>query len=424
MSRKRASKTGREVARLFELGGYWLSREERSPFIYRNWYDPVARKTRRVSTGSRDLEIAKTDLAKLVLSEPGEDPLNPKLVALASVKKFYFEHHADEKVRSIAAARRAFALVSKYLRETLEHDDAAKVADFSLARQEGFMIWCRDKFRLSGKTISTYLSTIKAAFRFAAKPRIIRDARGREREARLLEVAPFVEDSEEAVTRVTGLERSTPRKWIPTDAELAAVIDAITEEHAFRYVICALNTWARPEAITELRVKVQVDFARELVHLNPPGRVQNKKVRPTIRLTKNLSGWLSYWNLDQPIVRNGRPVAAVDNRTLRKAAKAAKVPDWENFTRYTLRHYMATRCRRVEGIEVTREQRAEWMGHTDPNHRTTQGWYESLDPDHLVNCAQATDAILSALDRLTAKNLVSPDLHPTDNVLPLIRKGK
>jgi hypothetical protein len=63
----------------------------------------------------------------------------------------------------------------------------------------------------------------------------------------------------------------------------------------------ALNTWARPEAICELSVLRQVDFNLRIVDLNPPGRIQNKKVRPKIRLTDNLRGWLLYWNLNRPI---------------------------------------------------------------------------------------------------------------------------
>ena len=74
-----------------------------------------------------------------------------------------------------------------------------------------------------------------------------------------------------------------------------------TEAHepCFRYIILALNAWARPETIIDLSVSAQVDFESGLIYLNPPGRIQNKKVRPTIRLTDDLCGWLNYWNLDR-----------------------------------------------------------------------------------------------------------------------------
>ncbi len=158
--------------------------------------------------------------------------------------------------------------------------------------------------------------------RFAAKPHVITDAQGVEREVLLLATAPYIEDGEAAISKVTQLPRSKPRDFIPTDQQLAAMIDALPEdeEHevAFRDVVMALNTWARPEAITDLSVRHPVDFTRGIIDLNPPGRLQNKKVRPTIRLTDNLRGWLLYWNLDKPLVgkRLGVPVQSISSRTL------------------------------------------------------------------------------------------------------------
>ena len=43
-----------------------------------------------------------------------------------------------------------------------------------------------------------------------------------------------------------------------------------------------------------------------------------------------------------------------------------------------LRHYMATRIRRVVGL--SKEERELWLGHADPKHRQT-AWYESFEPD-------------------------------------------
>jgi hypothetical protein len=129
----------------------------------------------------------------------------------------------------------------------------------------------RDKHGHSCKTISTYLTKIKAAMRFAAKPHVITDAQGVEREVLLLATAPYIEDGEAAISKVTQLPRSKPRDFIPTDQQLATMIDALPEdeEHevAFGYVVMALNTWARPEAITDLSV-------------SPPGRFHGRHHRP------------------------------------------------------------------------------------------------------------------------------------------------
>src|SRR5262249_8374956 len=154
-------------------------------------------------------------------------------------------------------------------------------------------------------------------------------------------------------------------------------------------------------------VKAQVKFDLGIIELNPPGWPQNKKRRPRIRLTENLKGWLRYWNVDKPILYFGRPVINVDSRSLKKLAiKAGINPKPVN--RYMLRHYLATRIRRVEGISVPREQRAQWMGHEDPKHKQTQ-WYESFDPDYLEEAMRATDAIMLALDTLCRRrSLIAP----------------
>lgn len=421
MSGQRKNRSGkRERERLFEIGAYWLGFEAESEFVFYYWYDAAARRTRRKTTGERDLEKAKLWLAKQVLGEPPKEPLQGEAVTLAAVRHFYFRHHVRPDggrtgVRDARAIKRAFALLVVYLMRWQRNngiEGAPKVGHFSLALQEGFIKWCRDEHKLSGKTISTYMSYIKAGLRFAATPRLVRDVGGREREARLLATAPFVIDSEEKISRITGLPRSKPRSWIPNDQELAGTLGHIKDEWTFRYCVMALNTWARPEAICELSAQAQVRFDVGLVDMNPPGRTQNKKHRPMIRLTDNLRGWLLHWNLDRPIVRYGRPVKAVSNRTLQKAAKAAGVTEWKRFTRYALRHYMNTRVRRVPGVSVTREDRAQWIGHADPQHRMTEFFYESMDPEYLEEVRRAVDVVMETLSALCLKSLVAPGAVP------------
>jgi hypothetical protein len=80
----------------------------------------------------------------------------------------------------------------------------------------------------------------------------------------------------------------------------------------------------------------------------------------------------------------------------------------EGFTRYTLRHYMNTRVRRVPGVSVTREDRAQWIGHADPQHRMTEFFYESMDPDYLEQVRRAVDAVMEMLDALCRRRLIAP----------------
>jgi hypothetical protein len=75
----------------------------------------------------------------------------------------------------------------------------------------------------------------------------------------------------------------------------------------------------------------------------------------------------------------------------------------ERITPYTYRHFMATKVRGLQEVKVDREQRRLWPGH---GKRDTTSWYETLDPEHLQECARATSIILEKRDAMTARPLV------------------
>jgi len=418
---RKAGSGKRESERIFQYQGFWLSQRGDTDAYYICWYDPQTGRTERQSARTADLEQAKQKLIEAAQARPPDDPQDPAVVDIAAVKAFYFEHHVRKKgVRDQSGPGRAFAYLLQYLKSV---GAEPKVAAFTLAHQVGFMKWLAAK-ELSNKTISTYLSYIKAGMRFCARPHLIRGSSGQQREVRILSSAPHIDDSEAAVTRETQLPQSQPREWTPTDTELAAMLDA-TEgpelEGMFRYMIMTLNTWARPEAITELSVLKQVDWKAGIITLNPPGRTQNKKRRPRVRLTDNLRAWLLYWNLDKPITYFGRTVQRVDNRTLKKIAVKAGV-DPAPVNRYMLRHYMATRISRVPG--VSKEERELWLGHADPKHRQT-AWYESFDPDYLEAAMKGTDAIMAELNQLCRRrSLIAPTVVRTAVQLSVIKGDK
>jgi integrase len=230
-----------------------------------------------------------------------------------------------------------------------------------------------------------------------------------------------------------------------------------------RYDIIALNTWARPEAIMDLSVRQQVDFDTGLLNLNPLGRRQNKKQRPIIRLTSNLRGWLEEWAEDQPLSYNKKitdgqleRVAAThlkaqfnrrstkwmlrqtghsteeiemmlkegrngNNTLLNQAMKNAEDIGIRRITRYTLRHFMATRVRGLAGSNVGREQRSLWLGH---GKRDATSWYETHDPEFLRECALATSLIIDQLDSLMQRDLVPSNIRQIRLLTSVIEKTR
>jgi integrase len=281
----------------------------------------------------------------------------------------------------------------------------ARVSAFAALRQRDFMRWCVEKYQHSAGTIARNLSVYSAALRYCCKPQIVRDGFGNEIEVFLLDNAPAVCTQPKEVARLTELPESSPREWIPSFEELGRFLDAIDarQENLFRFVMLELNTWARPEAIIDFRTDRQVDWSFGVVDLNPPGRRQTKKYRPKIKLTDNLTDWLRHWDAPAPLMWDGKPITTM-KKTFKRHAIASGLP---NFTQYTIRHFMATRVRRVQP-PVPKEERDVCLGHKD---QRTASWYEHTDPDFLENARRATDGIIEELQRYTRRPLSARKLR-------------
>lgn len=324
------------------------------------------------------------------------------------VMEHYFDTHSDFTPGK-KQARRAGAILAGWLND-VQGRLTAKVDDFSAAWQHAFIRYCASELGHAVGTISRNMKVINAAINHATK-QIVMETDGEQRIVQLLKYAPKVVYSQDEVSRLTGKAESEPRAWLPTWEEMAEFIDSIghktakgewdkPSENLFRYVVVALNTWARPEAIVGLTVSTQVDFTSGIVRLNPPGRRQNKKYRPTIALTDNLRYWLEKWDSDRPI-----PVLTT-KKMFRRHARKIGLP---LFTRYTIRHFMATNVRRIDGITVDREQRKEWLGH---KVQDTTSWYEHHDQEWLKEAREATDRIIMRLDGLLKRRTITSRVPP------------
>ena len=394
---------------LFELGGFWIAQERGSDTFYRYWYSGVSQRVSRKSLGTADFEEAKTQLARYVITRPPEDGLSPKNALVTAILTHYWQTHSDA-TPSAAQARRAGELLVEWIVDA-RNKPAANAADFSIPWQHEFIKWLSEKKNHAVGTISREMSIIAAAFNHAVK-RIVIDDDNLKREVQLLKYAVPVIYKQDEISRLTSKPVSEPREWTPRFEELAMFIDTIgkrtaggtwdkNSENLFRYVVCALNTWARPEAILQLHVPTQVDFEAGILRLNPPQRKQTKKVRPKIPLTDNLAAWLKDWGTERPIHRNGMALKSV-----KKVFKAhAVLLGMPKFTPYALRHFMATNIRHIDGCDVTREQRQEWLGHKPQD---TTSWYEHSDVEWLREAKIATDKIMIRINGLLKTRTLLP----------------
>ena len=83
--------------------------------------------------------------------------------------------------------------------------------------------------------------------------------------------------------------------------ELRAFYHTAETEHLKRFVLFSVATGARPSSVMDLHSQ-QIDLDRRLIELNPPGRKQTKKIRPSVKLPAPLmphvvDGWqITYRN--------------------------------------------------------------------------------------------------------------------------------
>ena len=278
------------------------------------------------STGCSGLDDAKRRARELILEVADlQDEPAAETSVLAVLDRYYLTR--AEKAASKATAKRAIALWREYWGET------ATVADLSLGRQEKFIDWLRAKGYSDG-----YMRRIVGVGQTALN-------RARKRQ----EVAdvPFVElppDGE-------AFEHKATR------AQLVALLNAKMAPHIWTYCLIRLNTGCRGDAALDLQ-PFQVNFETKLVRLNPAGRRQTKKRRPTVMLTRTLETHLK--PLPGPFYAgwHGNRTKSVKT-TWRKLRVAAGLPEW--FAPKVLRHTVASELRR-RGVP-------EWdvkglMGHT------------------------------------------------------------
>jgi integrase len=204
---------------------------------------------------------------------------------------------------------------------------------------------------------------------------------------------------------------------------MAAFIDKVETKHLRRWIILALNTWARPEAITDFDPVTQYDRGTGAIDLNPPGRIQTNKRRPVIMASQGLSDWIDVWKEEDAqawqkkngarpnhpiplLVYKGERVGTV-KKAIKRIADEAGVPA---LTQRTIRAFMATHVRKMCPL-LSRELRSLWLGHTVKEGSTTTEHYEAFDVDVVADVALATEFVISELQKLTATKLFAIEVQ-------------
>jgi len=176
------------------------------------------------------------------------------------------------------------------------------------------------------------------------------------------------------------------------------------------YVIIAIGTAGRPEAILELQ-DYNIDLDRGFIDPNHPGRVHDRKRRVIVPLSRFVRPWVQ---TSGKIIKYRAPIAPKNRLesgpTHFEKDTASIKTAWTNIcselkianaTPKTLRHTILTWLA-YQG--VPREQRMMIAGHL-PSDTTSK--YEHLTPDYLSEAMRAIDRYFDALREFTTGHLRS-----------------
>jgi integrase len=312
---------GKYSKRECQVGEWWLGQRSGSAAYYGIRYDAAKQSNERIGLGTSDLERAKEKLTELHLKTRIANDEKPEEALLADVRRRYWEAHGS-KVRSAKSNRHC-------LNVWLDHWQEASVQALAgVKRQEEFHKVMRDR-GFSPAGIMRVLNVGKAAL-------------NRAHERGELRSVPHV------LTVPLGESKPMGR---PLDVPELRRVYAHAVPHVQAFMVWALGTGARPEAVLELHSR-QVNFEDGLIYLNPPGREEvRKKYRPVVRLPDALWETFEGWAVSY----GGEPVKSIKNGLWRACDRAGV----KRCAPYSFRH-TAARWMRKSGVPPWGRLRRNW----------------------------------------------------------------
>lgn len=352
-----------------QIGTYWVSTRPNRPGFFRTWFDPATRQTRRASLDAADADEAQLRLAEWVLANQRLKSEPPQEVFFEVLLARYLKRAENERMPSLPQAMIAARLWSDFFA-------GATVSEITYDRVDEFIEHLRAKGHSRGY-ISRTLSVGRAALNAGRK-------RGE------ITYAPFIRDVETQAQRYQKEPLGRPLEI----EEVAALFNAIKSRHIFLFCLLMVNTVSRDNAILDLK-KNQIDTRYKFIDLNPPGRQQTKKYRPSVPLTRTLEPFVDLFPETGYIVSYGRGGKRVDSvktsfRALRRNAGLDDRVNPYSF-RHTISRYL--RSRDVPDLEIQ-----VILGHKVPGVTSI---YAPFKPGYLKHCKVAIDEFQDELRKRT-----------------------
>lgn len=179
--------------------------------------------------------------------------------------------------------------------------------------------------------------------------------------------------------------KADAKRWTPAFAAMAVE----RRTNLLRYLRAAVATWARPDAIYELKIRGQWHADAGVLDLNPPGRRQTKKHRPRIAVSRQFRPWLEEARKRDTYL----PVASI-RHAWDVMREQLDLPGDREAGEKLVRRSMATLGRKIIG-EANWVQGKMMLGHVKFD---TSDIYALPDPANLGLALAATEAIIDEIE--------------------------
>jgi hypothetical protein len=388
-----------------------------SPKLYICWYDRNAGRIKRKSTGTGDVRLASEKLDRHYLADSKPQDVPEEVYTVSQALTDYWIMVGSTRV-SADAVRSRLKLFSRFLDvqveigglsdpitpmdindEIMDRFRAWGQADPILTRKrDADGNWTHSSRRRAASTVEESVIQLKAALNHAA-------SNGRA-------TVPNLQ-------HLTRDEVTAPRHFRLSVEMLARMLDYTATGagnyagHADRliplrrYLIGAISTMARPDAIMDMSVapeRYQWYPEQAVYDLNPAGRIQTRKRRPVLPIPKMLNGWLHSTDgklVCREIVRQDEegmdwveqvPVASV-KKSWTAMARDLGIP--KGWGPKLIRHSVATiiTSDRVNLIELEMA-----LGHRVL--KKTTSIYAIFEPDYLSSVRSAIERLWLQLEQI------------------------
>ena len=454
---RRQEKGRQEKERYYTVGEFWLDEPQGRYKSFRiRWFNKSKRQTDGISCDTTDPIVAKAKIHKHHLNNSNGQKLKDEPV-LSSMQRYYDKiacKQAQEQTFALAMADVIRLLVSPMVSEMT----AAKQMELIEAyRKESYKdttiirrmkcIWASMRYAAEFEHLdSTVIPALLSIKRWNAKKGETKRLLSHQEMGKLLDAAcsVFRSHRKPCLCRPSSRRPTYHVRWIDpitgkpiqrslftTDREEAKkqyheIVTWFKAQYPdgweinydsvnWRFLIIALGSGARKRAITDLTLKQieQVTSEYSLLNLNPEGRVQTSKYRPTIPIAHTFGRWLKSW---EPITAKGHFVAYKDavnhvgGSVFRKLSQAAGC----KVTAHMIRHYVSTWL--SHSTDVSAWERDMFMGWKRPEGSAMAGVYSHYNPKYLREAALAIEALFAALAPYTFADVTFRGFH--DQPLP------